>query len=374
MPSVFNARQLVSPHHYEPGLIITQSQASGYFDVLSGEAPRNQLGPIDKAIYANVLDVRTQVAANQATANVLPGVSLTGHIIQAGTYTLRQRNQYSDFDVAEAGEYNVALPMAYRYGHFQGAYQYLRNIGIFGANASNSEGLINTPGATAISMPPDSFGNTTISTYDAGQMAIFLLGLINTPGATTVNLPADTYGNTTLSTYDAGQLAIWFNGLILAGLSRMFLLGTPVRVVILGPQQDLGFMQLQGVVQLTSYQRPGAGAATTAQEIVTINKEFGYTVEYAFDDTLIGQGAGGTDAILVCFPELNVPTVPGMNTNKFAEIAPNVQGNILQYTDVAAPVEVVTPVPGGLDMESTMRASAGWVIRPQAITIASVGH
>ena len=338
MPSVFNARQLVSPNHYEPGLIITQSQASGYFDVLSGEAPRNQLGPIDKAIYANVLDVRTQVAANQATANVLPGVSLTGHIIQAGTYTLRQRNQYSDFDVAEAGEYNVALPMAYRYGHFQGAYQYLRNIGIYGANAANSEGLINTPGAT------------------------------------TVNLPADTYGNTTLSTYDAGQLAIWFNGLILAGLSRMFLLGTPVRVVILGPQQDLGFMQLQGVVQLTSYQRPGAGAATTAQEIVTINKEFGYTVEYAFDDTLIGQGAGGTDAILVCFPELNVPTVPGMNTNKFAEIAPNIQGNILQYTDVAAPVEVVTPVPGGLDMESTMRASAGWVIRPQAITIASVGH
>jgi hypothetical protein len=338
VPSVFNARQLVSPHYYEPGLIITQSQASGYFDVLSGEAPRNQLGPIDKAIYANVLDVRTQVAANQATANVLPGVSLTGHIIQAGTYTLRQRNQYSDFDVAEAGEYNVALPMAYRYGHFQGAYQYLRNIGIYGANAANSEGLINTPGAT------------------------------------TVNLPADTYGNTTLSTYDAGQLAIWFNGLILAGLSRMFLLGTPVRVVILGPQQDLGFMQLQGVVQLTSYQRPGAGAATTAQEIVTINKEFGYTVEYAFDDTLIGQGAGGTDAILVCFPELNVPTVPGMNTNKFAEIAPNIQGNILQYTDVAAPVEVVTPVPGGLDMESTMRASAGWVIRPQAITIASVGH
>jgi hypothetical protein len=338
VPSVFNARQLVSPNHYEPGLIITQSQASGYFDVLSGEAPRNQLGPIDKAIYANVLDVRTQVAANQATANVLPGVSLTGHIIQAGTYTLRQRNQYSDFDVAEAGEYNVALPMAYRYGHFQGAYQYLRNIGIYGANAANSEGLINTPGAT------------------------------------TVNLPADTYGNTTLSTYDAGQLAIWFNGLILAGLSRMFLLGTPVRVVILGPQQDLGFMQLQGVVQLTSYQRPGAGAATTAQEIVTINKEFGYTVEYAFDDTLIGQGAGGTDAILVCFPELNVPTVPGMNTNKFAEIAPNIQGNILQYTDVAAPVEVVTPVPGGLDMESTMRASAGWVIRPQAITIASVGH
>ena len=338
MASVFNARQLVSPHHYEPGLIVTQSQASGYFDVLAGEGPRVQLGPIDKAVYANVLDVRTQIAANQATANVLPGVSLTASIIQAGTYTIRQRNQYSDFDVAEAGEYNVALPMAYRYGHFQGAYQYLRNIGIYGANAANSEGLINTPGATAISLPPDSFGNTLISTYDAGQ------------------------------------LAIWFNGLILAGLTRMFLLGTPMRAVIIGPQQDLGFMQLQGIVQLTSYQRPGAGTASTAQEVTTINKEFGYTIEWAFDDTLIGQGAGGTDAILVCFPELNVPTASPFNTNKFAEVTPNVQGNILQYTDVAAPIEVITPVPGGLDMESTMRASAGWVVRPQAITIASAGH
>ncbi len=338
MPSVFQARQLVSPHHYEPGLIITQSQASGYFDVLAGEGLRVQLGPIDKAVYANVLDVRTQVAANQATSNVLPGVSLTGSIIQAGTYTIRQRNQYSSFDVAEAAEYNVALPVAYRYGHLQGAYQFLRNIGLYGANAANAEGLLNTPGAT------------------------------------TVNLPPDTFGNSTLSTYDAGQLAIWFNGLIAAGLTRMYVAGTPMRVVILGPQQDLLFMQNQGIVQLTSYQRLGGGTASTAQEVTTINKEFGYTIEWAFDDTLIGQGGGGTDAILVTFPELNVGTMSPINTNKFAEIAPNVQGNILQYSDVAAPIEVITPVPGGLDVESTMRASGGWVVRPQAITIASVPH
>lgn len=338
MASVFNARQLVSPHHYEPGLIITQSQASGYFDVLAGGGLRVQLGSIDKAVYANVLDVRTQVAANQATANVLPGVSLTGSIIQAGTYTIRQRNQYSEYDVAEAAEYAVGLPMAYRYGHQQGAYQFLRNIGLYGANAANAEGLLNTPGATTINLPPDSFGNTT------------------------------------LSTYDAGQLAIWFNGLISAGLTRMFLAGTPMRAIIIGPQQDLLFMQNQGIVQLTSYQRPGAGTASTAQEITTVNAEFGYTIDWAFDDTLIGQGGGGSDAILVCFPELNVPTMPGINTNKFAEIASNIQGNILQYSDVAAPVEIITPISEGLDMVSTMRASAGWCVRPQAITIASVPH
>ena len=77
MPSVFNARQLIHPSHYEPGLIVTQSQASGYRHVLAGGGLRVQIGSIDKAIYANVLDVRTQVQANQATANALPGPSLT---------------------------------------------------------------------------------------------------------------------------------------------------------------------------------------------------------------------------------------------------------------------------------------------------------
>jgi hypothetical protein len=335
LPSVFNARQIIHPSHYEPGLIITQSQASGYQDVLAGEGLRVQLGPIDKVVYANRLDVRTQVAANQAIANALPGASLTGDFIQTATYTIRQRNEYNEFDVLEAAQYSVGLPMAYRYAHRQGAFQFLRNIGLYGANAANSEGLINTPGATATNLPPDSYGNTTISTYDAGQLAIFI------------------------------------NSVIQAGLTRMFLMGTPVRVVILGPQRILGTMQLQGVVQLVQFQRAGAGTATTAQEITTINKEFGYTVEWAFDDTLIGQGSGGTDAVLVVFPELNVPTMAGINTNEFAMVAPNISGNTLQYADVPAPVEVITPIPEGLDVTSTMRASSGWCVRSQAITVLS---
>ena len=339
MPSVFSARQLIHPHHYEPGLIVTQSQASGYRKTLAGGELRVQLGPIDKAVYANVLDVRTQIAANQATHNALPGVSLTGSFIQAGTYTIRQRNEYSEFDVAEAGEYNVALPMAYRYGQRQGAFQFIRNAGLFGVNAANSEGLLNTPGATIVNLPPDSWGNTL------------------------------------LPNYDAGQLMIWLNGVINGGLTRMFQFGTPTRVVILGPQRILGTMQTQDVVQLTSFQRPGGGSATTAQAVTTINEQFGYSVEWAFDDTLIGQGgSANTDVILVAFPELNVTTMPGLNTNEFAMVAPNIGGNILQYADVAGPVEVTTPVPGGLDVESTMRVSAGWVIRPQALTIATIPY
>jgi hypothetical protein len=339
LSSVFNARQIIHPSHYEPGLIVTQSQASGYRKTLAGGTLRAQLSNIDKAIYANVLDVRTQIAANQATANVLPGVSLRGSIIQAGTYTIRQRNEYSEWDVAEAGEYNVALPMAYRFGQRQGAFQFIRNAGLFGVNAANSEGLLNTPGAT------------------------------------TVNLPPDSYGNTLLPNYDAGQLAIWLNGVINAGLTRMFLFGTPVRVVILGPQRILGTMQTQDIVQVTSYQRIGAGSATTAQVTTEVMGQFGYSVEWAFDDTLQGAGGSSTnDVILVCFPELNVPTMSGLNTNEFAMVAPNIGGNILQYADVEAPIEVTTPIPGALDVESTMRVSAGWVIRPQAITIATLPY
>jgi hypothetical protein len=320
--SVFNTRILYHPNYYEPGLIITQSQASGYQDVLAGEGLRVQLGSIDKVVYANRLDVRTQVAANQATANVLPGATLTGDYIQTAAYTVRQRNQYSDWDVAEAGEYNVALPMAYRYAHQQGAYQFVRTAGLFGITAANSEGLLNTPGATI------------------------------------VNLPADSYGNTTVRTYDAGQLAIYLNGLISAGLTRMFLAGTPTRVVILGSQRMLLFMQTQGIVQLTSFQRPGAGTATTAQEVTTVMSEFGYEIEWAYDDTLVGQGGASTsDALLIAFPELNIPT-----------------GNILQYADVPAPVEVTTPIPEGLDVTSTMRVTPGWCIRSQALTIAQMPY
>ena len=337
MGSIFNARQLVHPSHYEPGLIITQSQASGYMDTLAGGGLRTQISSIDKVVYANRLDVRTQIAANQATANVLPGATLTGDFIQTATYMYRQRNEYSEWDVAEAGEYTVSLPMAYRYAQRQGAFQFIRNAGLYGVNAANSEGLLNTPGATTVNLPPDSFGNAT------------------------------------LPTYDAGQLAIWFQGVILALLSRMFLLGTPVRIVILGPQRVLGQMQLQNVVQLTSYQRPGAGAATTAQEITTINKEFGYSVEWAFDDTLRDQGGSSTtDAVLVVAPELNIPEVPGINTNEFAKVSPNISGNTLQYSDVIAPVEVTTPIPEGLDVTSSIRTSAGWCIRPQAITICQI--
>ena len=336
MPSVFAARTLLHPHFMEREFIITQAQPSGFMDVLAGGGLRIKLGPVDKVIYVNRLDVRTQVMANQASANQLPGATITADFLQTGTYNIRTRQEYNEFDVAEAGEYNVALPAAYRLAMRQGTFQYLRNAALYGISVANGEGLLNTPGAT------------------------------------TANLPPDSYGDANLRTYDAGQLAIWFQGQILAALSRMYLLGTPTRIVILSPQRITGQMQLQNIIQTTSFQRPGAGTATTAQAITTISREFGYEIEWAYDDTLIGQGAAGADALLLVVPELNVATMPGINTNEFATLSPNLQANTLQYADVPAPVEVTTPIVEGIDVTSTMRASSGWCPRSQAITILSI--
>ena len=338
MPSQFGARTLLHPHFMEPEFIVIQAQPSGYMDVLAGGGLRVKLGPIDKVIYVNRLDIRSQVSANQASANQLPGATITADFLQTATYNIRTRQEYSEFDVAEAAEWNVALPQAYRLAMRQGTFQYLRNAGLYGINPANAEGLLNTPGATSSNLPPDSYGDSTVSTYDAGQMAIFLLGQIN------------------------------------SALNRMYLLGTPTRIVILGPQRIIGQLQLQNIIQTTSFQRAGAGTATTAQAVTSIAKEFDYTIEWAYDDTLIGQGAAGADAVVLVVPEINVATMPGINTNEFAMLAPNLQANTLQYADVPAPVEVTTPIPEGVDVTSTMRASSGWCPRAQAITILSMRY
>lgn len=342
MASIFNSVARIHPSFLEPELIITQSQASGFRFVLAGSALRVKIGPVDKAIYMNAIDVRTQTATNQATHNMLPGATILGKFIQTATYNWRTRNEYSEFDVAEAGEWNVSLPEAYRLAARQATFQGLRNAALYGVNAANYEGLLNTPGAT------------------------------------TVNLPPDSWGHTTLQTYDNGELAVWVLGLIVSLLTRMYNLGTPQRIVILAPQRVIGQMEFQNIIQLTSYQRPGAGTGTTAQTITKIAEEFDVEVEWAFDDTLIDQGAtisgAPSDAVLVVCPELNVNKQPGINTNEFARLAPNQVANTLQYADVVAPVEVTTPIPEGVDVTSTMRASSGWCIRPQAITIASLPY
>lgn len=338
MANIFNARTLVHPSFVEPDLILTTAQVSSFIDVLGDRGLRVKLGPVDKFVYMNRIDLRTEVAVSQAAFNALPSCSIVADYLSTATYRVRVRAEYNELDLAEAGEWNVSLPAAQRLAMRQGIYQYVRTACLFGANAANSEGLLNTPNSTSVNLPPDS------------------------------------YGNTTSQTYDAGELLIWLMQQFQAAMQRMYFLGTNSRAVLLGPQRIIGALQLVDIVQVTSYQRPGAGAATTAQAAREIAKEMGYDLEYGYDDTLIGKGSSGSDAVLLVVPEAVVPSVDGVNTNIFNTLSPTLRAMTLQYADVAAPMEITTPIVEGLDVTSQMRISSGWCPRGQAITVLNIPY
>jgi hypothetical protein len=338
MANMFNAVTKVDPSFTEPDMIVTTAQASGYLDIFADRKPRVKLGEGDLFVYLNRIDIRTQVAAGQSAYNLLPSATITADYLQTATYLLRVRAEYDHHDLAAAGRWNVSLPAAQSLGMRQGVFQYARVMGLYGANAANYEGVMNTPGATAVTLPPD------------------------------------TYGNTSITTYDAGELAIQFMSYIQNALTRTYQLGMPTRICILGPQRILGQMQMTNIVQVTSYQRPGSGTATTAQVIQTVAKEFGYEIEYAYDDTLIGKGAGGTDAVIINIPEIRVPEMPNINTNVFDTIQPNMKATTLQYTDMAAPMEITTPIVDGVNVTAEIRFTSGWCFRPQSLTIVSIPY
>lgn len=338
MALIAPARVMVNPSFVEPDLIITISQPSGFMEDLGGTALRVKLSDVDKFVYQNRVDLRTAVAAQQAAHNALPSATITLDYVQAATYLVRTRQEYNELDVADAGTWNVALPQAYRLASRQGIFQFIRTANLYGVNASNSEGLMNTPNSTAVNLPPDS------------------------------------YGNTTLLTYDNGQLAVWILAQMQAALQRMFFLGGAVRVVFIAPQRIIGQMQLQNIVQVVYYQRPGGGTATTAQVVKKVAEEFDIDVVLAYDDTLIGQGSGGADAMLLVVPEAIVPKIPGINTNEFATLTPTTRAMTMQYANVTAPIEITTPIPEGLDVVSQMRISSGWAPRGQAVSVLSIPY
>lgn len=329
----------VSPSFIEPDLILQYNQASGAFASLAGSNPLVKLGSEDKYVYIRQLQVRTKVTSGQASGNLLPSADVVPSMIQTPTYLNRSRAEYDHHDTAMMSEWGTSIVEAQRLANRQGHFQLLRNLLLYGNFPSNGEGLLNTNGATAVNLPPDSFGNTTVLTYDNGQMSTFLLQqLLNTK-------------------------------------TRTMQLGMPARFVILGPQRVLGQFEYPNIVQLTSYQRPGAGSNTTAGVVKEVAGLNGDTVEWAYDDTLIGQGSGGTDAVIITMPEIEKPRGAVWNTNEFATLKPGLAACTLMYADVAAPIEIPTPLPGGaIDVLFEMRASPGWGVRPEAVTIVSMTY
>lgn len=336
MTTIATSWMFTHPSFVEPELIIQQNQASGAFRALAGGNPRVKIGTEDKYIYIRTITLRTKVVSNQAAGNQLPSAEVVLGTIQCPTYLARTRAEYDHHDTAMASEWGTNIVEAQRLAMRQGQFLHLRNMLLNGNLPANGEGLLNANGATTVNLPADSFGNTTARTYDNGQMAMFFLAQL------------------------------------LATKTRTMLLGRPVRFVILGPQRTLGLFEYPNIVQLTSYQRPGAGAATTVGVIKDIANLNGDVIEWTYDDTLQNQSASGVDTILIVMPEIENPEeVNGeISTNEFAKLTPGFKPCTIMYMDMAAPKEIPTPLPGGaIDILSELRASPGWAPRPEGITI-----
>lgn len=338
MANIFPAYVTVNPSLMLPEILMQYTQVSGAFDLLAGGDPMVRLGEGDQYVYIKKLEVRTKVAAGQSAYNSLPSATVAASMISTPTYLVRTRAEYDHHDTAAAGNWGVSLPEAQRLAMRQGIFQQARTSLLYGFQPSQGEGLLNTQGATAVNLPADSNGNTTVVTYDNGQMAFFLLGVIS------------------------------------AIKTRTMSLGQPARIVITGPQRTLGAFEYQGIVQLTQFQRIGGGTANVAQT-VEANVMNGDSVEWTYDDTLIGKGAGGADAVLVVIPEVRPPQGASWSTNEFAKLTPGLAATTLQLCDMAAPREIPTPLPGGaIDVLSELRITSGWGIRPEAITIVSMPY
>jgi hypothetical protein len=329
----------VNPSLIEPGLILPYAQASGAFDLLEGGEPRIKLGEGDLYVYMKRVDLRTSMAAGPASYNMLPGVSISFSQVQTPTYLLQVAANYNHHDEAAASNWGVSLSEAYRLGMRQGHFQLTRNAMLYGMQPQNGEGLVNAAGATAINLPADSGGNTTVVLYDNGEMAQFLLQQLGAVKTRTNQL----------------------------GIGRNF--------TLIGPQRVMEQFEYPGIVQLTQYQRIGAGSATTAQMVKEVMMSNGDTIIWGYDDTLIGKGAGGNDLVIIGMPEVEKPNEPGINTNEFAKLSPGNNACITMYGDQAAPKELTSPMARGMtDVLSEMRITSGWAIRPESLTLISMQY
>ncbi len=328
----------IEPSYTMPEMIVPYSQPSGAFECLPDGDMMQRLSDGDLAVYINRVDIRTQVAAGNSSYNSLPSISASLSTFSCPTYLMRNRAIYDHHDTAAVARWGMSVVDVHRYGMRQAHFQQARNALLYGFNPANGEGLLNTPGATMVTLPADNYGNVTITTYDNFAMAQFFLTQVQ-------------------------QLK-----------SRMFQLGQGREFTILGPQRTLGPFEYN-VVSLVQAQAKGGGTLSTAGVLENVAQGNGDTIKWVYDDTLIGKGAGGTDAVILVMPKIIKPADTRISTNEFAKIATSLGITTAMLCDMAAPREIPTPLPGGaIDVVAEMRITPGWGIRSEAITILSMPY
>jgi hypothetical protein len=338
MPNIAPAYTLVNPSYMMPEVLLPYSQASGFAETLATGQPLVRLGNEDLVAYIRRADIRTKIAAGMSAYNELPSVEVVMSMVSTPSYLFRVRAEYDHHDTAAMGNWGVPIVAAQRLGMRQSHFQMLRTACLFGMNPANGEGLINADGVTTVPIPADSNSNDTVVTYDNGEMGLFLSQQVQAIKTATMQL----------------------------GMGRKF--------VFLGPQRTLGQFEYN-VVQLTQFQRPGAGTASTAGLVKDVLETNHDEILWCYDDTLKGAGDNGTDIILIVMPEVDVAEDSPINTNEFAKLQPGLDACTLQLCDMLAPREIPTPIPGGaIDILSELRATSGWPVRPEAVRVLEIAY
>lgn len=331
----------VSPSMMLPEIVMQYSMASGAFDILSGGAPQTRLGSNDLVVYQKFLRTTTQAFVGQSLPGQLPSASIIPTYDQMMTYRISTRSQYSYLDTEAANGWGYSLNNGLQLANRQGHAQQLRNMLLYGVKASNNEGVTNSPNAVTVNLGSDSHGHDNYTSWDSGELAKFVLGVI------------------------ADQK------------TKMLLLGQAITTVVLCPLRFMKVLEWTGIVELTSYQRPGGGTATVGGLVKKIAEDAsGDDLIFCQDDTLIGKGAGGNDLIIITNPDLVIPEArQDINTNIFATLMPNQKAVNVMFCDVAAPTEIPSPMPdGGITTLYTMRATPGWNFRSEGITLLSAKY
>ncbi|RYF60064.1 MAG: hypothetical protein EOO39_32630, partial [Cytophagaceae bacterium] len=172
------AMTTVSPSMVLPEVVMQYSMASGAFEILPGGAPAVKIGSSDLMVYQKYLRATTQTHVGQSLPGQLPSSSIVPSYDQMMTYRMASRSQYSYLDTDAASRWGYSLVDALRLANRQGHAQLLRNMLLYGVNAANNEGVTNSPNAITSNLGSDSQGNDSYTTWDAGEMAKFMLGLI----------------------------------------------------------------------------------------------------------------------------------------------------------------------------------------------------
>ncbi|CAI3954116.1 unnamed protein product [Commensalibacter communis] len=332
------ARFQLNPNFQDPRPVVDLFQRSGAMKVLPDGHPKSGINFTDKMVYVNRLTLKTQNSISQDSQNQLVGADIIMSQMQTAVYLLQVAVSYNRHEAGAVSNYGVSLPQAYSLGLNQSIYNQLRHLLLYGFQPEFGEGLLNAPGIKKTVLPPDDNNTKDIKNMISGHISTVILNEIQ-----------DIISRTQQS-----------------GMKNV--------ITILAPQRVLNLFAFAKIVNLATFQLAGSGTATIKGQLDAVLKDNDTVLLWQYDDTLESKGDNSTDAVIITLRQLDLSGQDVYaNTNIFADSITHNDACNAMYTDLPAPLEIISPLPGGAThLQKELSATSGWALRPEATTVLSV--